>query len=583
MKIRIKFIIILIIIFFFCIPSILAAQAKLSLSLNRSEASVYDTVQLSVSIDGSYDGDPVIQGLQDFTISKGGTSSQIQIINGHMSKSNEITYFLQPKKSGAFTIGPASITVSGRTISSNTARLTVTGPSTTSSGDVKGPLTLSASLSSNTVYTGQQIVYTLKLYSTLRVNDVSVQLPKTQDISFKQLGNSNEYQTTIGGKQVMAVEVNYLLSVSKPGEYRLEPSTMQMSVFDQSRRSSQNPFDDPFFGARGRPASVSSETLKLSVRDLPKEGRPANFSGLVGYFTIKSQLDPIRVKTGDSANLSVEVSGVGNVNLIPDLSLPDIDGLKIYPDQPKLESETQSVGDTGKKTMKWAIVPQTPGMYELPALSLSYFDTESRNYKLLTSQQLKLAVTSGQSQTSQNNSSGTSGPQGTVLPKAEVEELGRDILPIHTDIRDLHNGFNITGTPLIAFILLVLPFITWLAIFILLRLRHWDSKHAGLIMAKKAADNFSSAFAGQELNAIEAIEAIRTYFNDRFRLNIGLITPEEAQKVLGMHGVSTESADELNRILIDLQLNVYTGTGITPLKTDAGLPRLIRRIDREAK
>jgi hypothetical protein len=583
MKTYINTTFILIIISFLSLPSTLMAQTKISLSLDRSEASAYDTIQLSVSIEGGSGNDPVFQGLQDFTVSKGGTSSQIQIINGHMSRSNEITYYLQPKKSGAFTIGPASITVSGRTISSNTVQLTVTRETTIPGGDVKGPLTLKASLSSNTAYSGQQIVYTLKLYRTVRVSDISVQLPKTQGISFKQLGDSKEYQTTTNGNPIMAVEVNYLLSASKPGEYRLEPASMQMSVFDQSRRSSQNPFDDPFFGARGRPLSVSSEAVKLSVRDLPKEGKPANFSGLIGYFTIKSQLDPAQVKTGDSANLTVEVSGVGNVNLIPDLKLPDIEGLKIYSDQPKLESETTSAGDSGRKTMKWAIVPQKPGLYELPPLSLSYFDTESHSYKELASPQLKLTVATGPSQMPQNTLSGTPGTKAAVLPKAEVEELGRDILPVHTDIRDLHKVFNISGTPLIALIILVIPFTIWLAIFILLRRRHWDSKHAGLIRAKKAADNFCSTFAGQVMNANRTIEAIRTYFNDRFRLNIGLITPEEAHRILIMHGVSAEFADELCKIIAGLQLNVYTGAGDTPLKTYSDLPRLIRRIDREAK
>ena len=85
------------------------------------------------------------------------------------------------------------------------------------------------------------------------------------------------------------------------------------------------------------------------------------------------------------------------------------------------------------------------------------------------------------------------------------------------------------------------------------------------------------------MNANQTIEVIRAYFNDRFSLNIGLITPEEAQKVLIIHGVSAESADELYKIIADLQLNVYTGAGEPPLKTDADLPRLIRRIDREAK
>ena len=576
-----KYIYILLLIFFITLPSVLMAETKISLSLDRSEASVNDAVQLSIKIEGGSDGDPVVQGLQDFVVSKGGTSSQIQIINGKISKSNQITYNLQPRSTGVFTIGPANVTASGRAYSSNTARLTVT-KQTDAGSNRSSPISISASLSSNTVYPGQQIVYTLKLYRSIRVSDVSVQLPKTKGISFKQLGDSTEYSTTLGGREVMVLEVHYLLSVNKPGEYKLEPATMQMSVYDQTRRSQHDFFNDPFFNSRGRPATVSSNTSSLSVRQFPEEGKPANFSGLVGSFSIKSQLDPAQVKTGDSANLTVEVSGSGNVNLIPDLTISDIEGLKIYADQPKLNSETTSSGESGTKTMKWAIVPQKTGVYELPQLNLSYFDTDSGRYKELTSPQLRLTVSQGASQTSQTPSAIKPGALA-ALPKTEVEELGKDILPIHASVKDLNAGVNILDNLLLTVIILLIPLILWLTVLIVLKRRHWDLKYAGVIKARKAAVTLCSTLVKQHLNANQTIEAVRTYFNDRFGLAVGLITPEEAKTVLIKQGVSEGLIGELYKILTDLQLSVYTGGGDVPAKIDIDLPQLIRRIDREAK
>jgi hypothetical protein len=380
----------------------------------------------------------------------------------------------------------------------------------------------------------------------------------------------------------MAVEVHYLLSVNKPGEYKLEPASMQMSVYDQTRRSRQDFFNDPFFNSRGRPISVSSEALKLIVRQLPQEGKPANFSGLVGSFTIKSQLDPAQAKTGDSANLTIEVSGSGNVNLIPDLAIPDIEGLKIYADQPKLESETTSNGETGTKTMKWAIVPQKIGVYELPQLNLTYFDTDSGRYKELISPQLKLSVSQGTAQTTQTLSEGKPGAVA-ALPKTEVEELGKDILPIHASVKDLNTGFNILDNLLLTAIILFVPFIIWLTVVIVLKRRHLDLKYAGAIRARKAAETLCSTLAKQTLNASQTTEAIRTYFNDRFGLAVGLITPEGAHEVLTAHRVSDELAGELSKTLATLQLSVYTGGGDMPAIIEIDLPQLIRRIDREAK
>jgi len=563
-------------------PGIVSAKTGISISLDRNEATVGDTVQLNVSIEGVSGGDPSIQGLQDFTVSRGGTSSQIQIINGSMTRSNQTTYILQPIKTGTFTIGPASITVSGRTYSSNTVRLSVSREPNVNAGEA-GPLSLSASMSSTTAYPGQQIVYTLKLFRSVRVSDVSVQLPEVKGISFKQLGEPSEYQTTAGGSVVQVLEVRYLLSVSKPGVYRIAPSSMRMSVYDQSRRSRQDFFNDPFFETRGKPAVVSSGALSLSVRPFPQEGRPADFSGLVGKFDMKTQLDPAQVKTGDSANLTITVSGEGTVNMIPDLTFADIDGLKVYPDQPKIESDTTSGGETGSKTMKWAIVPKKPGIYELPQLSLTYFDTASGSYRTLKSPALRLNVSQGDVQSGQAPAAGSQLQTSDATQKSEVRELGRDILPIHTDAGYMRQGFNVMKNTLYASIILLIPPIAWLAVAAFVRRRNWGMKHEGVIKAKKAADVFCSSLTGHNLSANLTIEAIRIFINNRFGLSYGIITPEEAYDILPDRGGGQTDAGDLRKALSELQQSVYTGKGDMPAKTEIDLCRLIRRIDREAK
>ncbi len=66
------------------------------------------------------------------------------------------------------------------------------------------------------------------------------------------------------------------------------------------------------------------------MRPLPQEGKPSDFSGLVGKFKMWSKLEPVSLKTGESATLTVSVSGQGNVNRIPDLKIPELIHIKIY-------------------------------------------------------------------------------------------------------------------------------------------------------------------------------------------------------------------------------------------------------------
>ena len=61
----------------------------------------------------------------------------------------------------------------------------------------------------------------------------------------------------------------------------------------------------------------------------------------------------------------------------PDLKIPELDHIKVYADQPVLESTQDSEGLRGTKTMKWALVPEKEGRLEVPPVAVSYFDTQT--------------------------------------------------------------------------------------------------------------------------------------------------------------------------------------------------------------
>ena len=129
------------------------SDIAVSLTLDRPQALLTDSVQLVVSVSGSRDSgsEPVIQGLEDFTVSPGGTSSRIEFINGRMSSGIEYTYFLQPQKVGSFTIGPASVQIGGSTHRSNRSTLQVVLPAD-EKGENRGPIFLQAELSTPSIY-----------------------------------------------------------------------------------------------------------------------------------------------------------------------------------------------------------------------------------------------------------------------------------------------------------------------------------------------------------------------------------------------------------------------------------------------
>ncbi|OGR02002.1 MAG: hypothetical protein A2511_06435 [Deltaproteobacteria bacterium RIFOXYD12_FULL_50_9] len=569
------------------VPGVLKAESTLKLALDRDQATLGDSVRLSLSVEGGSGGEaPQIAGLEDFQVRSGGTSSQFQFINGKTSRSFAYTFFLQPTRTGTFTIGPARLNIEGRTAASNTVRLAVTNQTAIPGGAAGNHSTLfmTAEVSPKDAYHEQQLIYTLKLFRQIRVSDVSVTLPKTDGLTFKQLGEPRQYQSNAAGRSYEVLEVSYILNVSRPGTLAIEPASMQMMVFDQSRRAPHGFPDEMFFGAaQGHPVSIQSEALKLSVRQLPQEGRPANFSGLLGDFRIKAACDPLQLKAGDSAALTVQVAGQGNINRIPDLNLPEITGLKVYADQPKLESGSGSQSNSGTKTMKWAIVPQRQGTYTIPGLALSYFDTGTRSYKTISTGPQTLTVLPGERPAGQSLQPPVGGATDTVRPKREVEALGHDILPIHTSAQDLSAGRDIEYHKALAIIILFIPGLVCLAMFLYLRFKGQSMTQTRALRARKAARVFSDTMHQGELSASQILERVRVYINERFGLSVGLITPEEVRVILSERQVARELIDRLHAVLAGLQQAVYTGHGDQPAAPGEDLVELIARIDKEAR
>jgi len=570
---------------FLLAPGAAGADISVTLRLDRSEATLVDSIRMVVNVSGSrnIDSQPVLRGLESFHVTSGGTSSRVEVINGRVNAGVEYSFFIQPKKIGTFRIGPAEVTVEGKTYRSNTASLAVVQQPKASGVD-RGPLFLSAALSSKQVYVEEQVMYTLKLYRLARVSDISLDLPENEHLTFKKLGKPLEYRSVYNGGSYEVLEIRYALIPSKEGVIGIDPAKMSMTMFQQRRRSPRSLFDDPFFSfSSGRPRTLASEPLELKVLPLPREGRPVNFSGLVGTFEISSKLEPRQTKAGESATLMVRLRGRGNVNRIPDLKLPELDETKVYADQPVLEMETDDKGVAGAKTMKWALVPEKEGQYQIPALSLSYFDTASHQYQEIRTSPHFLSVLPGEAEQAQVSTDLTNG-QGLEGPvKQAIKELGRDILPVHTSIQDLSTGFQVRPGGRISWLILAAPFFVYLMTFWGLRFRRKSEMSGAAIRAKKAARKLILQCRKSELSSSALTLSIRDYLNDRFGLSLGSLTPDEAVAILRSHGVGLGTAEKLQSMLKRLEDIIYTGKGNEPCGMSEDISRLIKQIEKEIR
>ena len=561
------------------------AKISVSLKLDRSEMRLTDSVQLTVSVSGSRDSEstPDIQGLQNFDVRPGGTSSRIEFINGKISSGVDYTYFIQPQKIGTFQIGPARVLIDGKPYTSNRAKLRVVKPAGGKSAE-SNPIFLTAELSDDTVYVEEQTIYTLKLYLRRNVRNINLNLPQTENLIFKQIAKPAEYRSTRNGQNFQVIEVRYAVVPSKAGSYAVDPAKMSMTVLQSSRRSNRSFFDDPFSSfSSGRPLSVTSKSVQLTVRPLPQEGKPPDFSGLVGKFNIGSKLEPISLKTGESATLTVSVSGQGNVNRIPDLKIPQLSHIKIYADKPVLESTQDSNGTKGSKTMKWALVPEKDGRLEVPPVTISFFDTQSHRYKTLKSANYTLSVLPGKKETIMVSEANGAGLSDDGAVKQTIRELGRDIFPVHSTMQNFKTVNRLQLESWLFWTLLGLPFALYLGTLGGMKLRRHARAVGPDIMAKKAAGEFYKQYRRRELTAGNLLQLIRDYLNRRFGLSYGSLTPQESVEILTSQGVGADTAAALQNIMLQLENAEYTGKGMEAAAIDSDLVALIKKIEKESR
>jgi len=139
---------------------------------------------------------------------------------------------------------------------------------------------------------------------------------------------------------------------------------------------------------------IQSNTSTIKIKSIPVAGQPDNFSGAVGQFDIKSELSSSKVKTGESVTLTLTIAGSGNIRMFDPPTMPVIPNIDTFPPE-ESDDLYQPDNVSGKKVIKYILIPEEPGTYDLPQISFTYFDPRSETYKAIYTKSLTLDVEKG--------------------------------------------------------------------------------------------------------------------------------------------------------------------------------------------
>jgi hypothetical protein len=149
------------------------------------------------------------------------------------------------------------------------------------------------------------------------------------------------------------------------------------------------PLDLPAFRARSGDRSGVSKAIRLSVANIPTDGRTSAFLGGVGPFEVRSDAEPASVRVGETLDFRVKISGPaawGSVRT-PDLSEWISPTLKIEAAGDQLQAS-----ETPIRTFRYRLRPLKSGPVILPPIAVAAFDPRARRYATRATSSLTIRV-----------------------------------------------------------------------------------------------------------------------------------------------------------------------------------------------
>lgn len=453
-----------------------SADLKVTTAVNRNVIPLNQQFTLTVELSGEaankLQGDPGFPpGMEDFAIPLGGSNSSqnIQIINGRMSVTRSIQYRFAASKIGKFVIEPVSIVYKGKSYKSKPINIEIVkaaaqsqkqqrqrpGTNISPEDSIEDNLFLRMFVNKTSVYQNEPVLVKYKIYTKVNINSYGIsRLPNTAGFweeDFESPQSPKTHEQVWNGRKFLVAEIKKMaLFPTGTGQKTIDPMIIDCDVRMPRRRRTRDIFDffdDPFFGRTVR-KRISSLPLNITVLPLPEEGKPADFSGAVGYFKLSANVDKKAVETNEAINLKIKISGRGNIKMLPAPNLSISTDIEQY--TPTIHENISRSGNSisGSKTYEYVLIPRRPGVKKIKPIRFSYFDPNLKSYKTLTTPEILINVKKGKKQFI------STGPGFT---REEVKLLGQDIRYIERAVPDFRRIGHYYYKSLSFILLLIIP------------------------------------------------------------------------------------------------------------------------------
>lgn len=552
--------------------TIFAEEIGLVSNVDKTVLTTADSINLTITVEGSANTpQPQLPSLEGFNLIFGpSVSARTTIVNGAVSVSRGYTYVLKPLSAGKFTIGAFTLQYNGKVYESNTINIEVLDKADNARlKDGSEDLNLSEKIfvefvtDKNEAYTYEQVVLTFRFFYQrgLPIADLEYVEPDTKNFIKEDMGKQRQYEVIRNGIIYNVIELKTALFPVVAGSLQIMPAKVRCNLLVKSGRRSSgnffgNPFFDDFFGDQQKyPVIRETDSIALPVKPMPEEGKPANFSGAVGVYSLEAEAKPAKVNVGDPVTITMKIKGRGNIQSIsePLLQILNKNDFRVYPSETDTAITDRNEGINGEKIFRKVIEPQNAEVAQTPGISFSFFNPESGEYKTISHDPIPVEVEAGEIEAPIRlyvRETDTNKEQSPIITK--------DIFPIMTNLADFTDQGKLLYKSPGLFAIFFAPIIAVAVSIFAQRRRNklkTDVSYARNRRAQSKArkrlikvKKFMKDTASEECYSTLS-NTITEYLADKLNTTSASITPNSAAKDLEMRNVQKETVDKLIELL----------------------------------
>ena len=457
-----------------------------------------------------------------------------------------------PKKTGRISVGQIYLTIDGQ-------KRNITGdvPINIQRAFTDEALSVSLTPSKKSIYEGEQFSVTLGFHTYehfeggLQATDMNTGddfIVHRSDLS------TMKFEPVEGSRREMQASAKFAwLSPTKSGNLQIPPFKFKYTklgepkVVEENKQMGGMTFSSRSVKQESVEAEAQSPTINITVKPLPTEGKPANFSGMVGNYNFSADFDRTELKVGEAMTLSISIKGDGLPGSITDPKLPDFGEFRSVPPENELNKKVVGNKVITTKNIRVFLYPKKKGEFTIPEITYSWFNPSKKKYETAKAGPWNVTVEKGEAAPEAIFQAPVAqGP--AAVQKQEIESLGSDIRFIHKVNENRDNSAPYKNILFWVIFAAAIPF--YLIVTAAVRSRRKHNSDAALVRKDKADKMLKARFAdarealkkGDAKALYAALEnGLINYLSDKTNLEFKGMTRPQMKEELAKLGVKDET------------------------------------------